>query len=234
MNWRLAPTIGLVAVLAPAMAHAQTNLDQGKSASQIFAAACAECHKAPRALANGRNSAALTDFLREHYTTSREQAAALAAYVLGGRGAEPLGTSAQGKGQKPAAERAERSTTPALEEPKPTKRQARQSKPDEAARTEAKSDAKPEVKPEIELGPGERPPTSATRGRRREPKPPLLPMEAAGVARAPAAVAEPAPSPPPGPEASPEPTPTPTPETSTPGDAASGENAPVPRDNIPD
>ena len=37
MNWRLAPTIGLVAVLAPAMAHGQTNLDQGKSASQIFA-----------------------------------------------------------------------------------------------------------------------------------------------------------------------------------------------------
>src|SRR5271170_1291816 len=93
----LAPAIGLLAVLAPAMACAQTNLDQGKSAAQIFAAACAECHKAPRPLANGRNSAALTDFLREHYTTSRDQAAALAAYVLGGRGAEPVGGTAQGK-----------------------------------------------------------------------------------------------------------------------------------------
>ena len=115
MNWRLAPTIGLVALLAPAMAHAQTNLDQGKSASQIFAAACVECHKAPRGLAKGRNSAALTDFLREHYTTSRTQAAALAAYVLGGRGAEPVGGAAQGKGQKPAAERADRGA-PAQEE----------------------------------------------------------------------------------------------------------------------
>ena len=100
MNWRLAPTIGLVAVLAPAMAHGQTNLDQGKSASQIFASACVECHKAPRGLAKGRNSAALTDFLREHYTTSRDQAAALAAYVLGGRGAEPVGGTAQGQGSK--------------------------------------------------------------------------------------------------------------------------------------
>ena len=149
MNWRLAPTIGLVAVLAPAMAHGQTNLDQGKSASQIFAAACVECHKAPRGLAKGRNSAALTDFLREHYTTSRDQAAALAAYVLGGRGAEPVGGTAQGKGPKPAAERAERGPPSGEEprEPKPTKRQARQSKPEEGTRTEAKSDAKPEVKP---------------------------------------------------------------------------------------
>ena len=59
-------------------------------------------------LGGRRNSAALTDFLREHYTTNRDQAAALAAYVLGGRGAEPVGGTAQGKGPKPAAERAER------------------------------------------------------------------------------------------------------------------------------
>ncbi len=228
MNWRFAPTIGLVAVLAPAVAHAQTNLDQGKSASQIFAAACSECHKAPRGLANGRNNAALTDFLREHYTTSRDQAAALAAYVLGGRGTEPVGAPAQGKGQKPAAERAEHEA-PTPEEAKPSKRQARPSKPDEAARTEAKSDAKPEVKPDIELGPGDRPPT--TRGRRREPKPPLSPMEPAGIARAPA-VTEPVPVAPPSEEA--KPAPTLMQETPTPGDAVSGENPPVPRDNIPD
>ncbi len=237
MNWRLAPTIGLVAMLAPAMALAQTNLDQGKSASQIFATACAECHKAPRGLANGKNAAALGDFLREHYTTSREQAAALAAYVLGGRGAEPLGGAGQGRGQKPAAERSEREA-PASEEPKPSKRQARQSKPEAAVRAEAKSDAKPEVKPDIELGPGDRPATSVTRGRHREPKP--LPMEPAGVAREPAGVArapaaaatEPALVVPPIEEA--KPASTPTPDTSTPGDAASGESVPVPRDNIPD
>jgi hypothetical protein len=229
VNWRLAPTIGLVAVLAPAMAYAQTNLDQGKSASQIFAAGCAECHKAPRGLANGKNAAAVADFLREHYTTSREQAAALAAYVLGGRGTEPVGAAAQGKGQKPAAERVERDA-PTPEEPKPSKRQARQAKPEDGARTEAKSDAKPEVKPETELGPGERPPTA--RGRRREPKPPLLQLDPPGVARAPAAAGtEPSVA---APSEQARPAPTPMQEAPTPGDAASGENAPVPRDNIPD
>ena len=41
-------------------------------------------------MANGKNRFALTEFLREHYTTSREQAAGLSAYVLGaGFGAKP-------------------------------------------------------------------------------------------------------------------------------------------------
>ena len=87
---RIGAVIGLVAGLSPAMAHAQTNLDQGKTAAQIFASDCAACHKPTRALANGKNRFALTEFLREHYTTSREQAAGLAAYVLGaGFGAKP-------------------------------------------------------------------------------------------------------------------------------------------------
>ena len=90
MTRRLAAVIGLVAGLGPAMAHAQTNIDQGKTPAQIFANDCAACHKPTRALANGKNRFALTEFLREHYTTSREQAAGLAAYVLGaGFGAKP-------------------------------------------------------------------------------------------------------------------------------------------------
>ena len=90
MTRRLAAVVGLVAGLGPAMAHAQTNLDQGKTPAQIFASDCAACHKPTRALAGGKNRFALTEFLREHYTTSREQAAGLAAYVLGtGFGAKP-------------------------------------------------------------------------------------------------------------------------------------------------
>ena len=85
MNRGFALTIGLLAALAPAMAHAQTNIDQGKSASQIFANACAECHKSASALRKGKSAAAVAEFLREHYTTGREQAASLAAYVAGGR-----------------------------------------------------------------------------------------------------------------------------------------------------
>ena len=76
-------TFALLAAFAPGIGHAQTNIDQGKSASQIFATACVDCHKAPRGLAAGKNSWALTQFLSGHYTTSRDQAAALAAYVIG-------------------------------------------------------------------------------------------------------------------------------------------------------
>jgi hypothetical protein len=76
-------TFALLAAFTPGMGRAQTNIDQGKSASQIFASACVDCHKAPHGLARGKNSWALTEFLSGHYTTSRDQAAALAAYVVG-------------------------------------------------------------------------------------------------------------------------------------------------------
>lgn len=248
-----APTIGLLAVIVPAIAHAQTNLDQGKSAAQIFAADCAECHKAARGLANGKNNATLTDFLREHYTTSREQAAALAAYVLGGRGSEPVGTAAQGRSAKPAPERASASA----EEPKPSKRQAPHgAKPEEAAHATAKLQRPEESgKPEDEASPSEVPsimapeprPASTSRSRHKEPKEPKESKESkAGPTEAPAAVAhEPAagvpdvapaetPSETPTREASPNPPPS---AAAAPADAASGESgetAPVPRDDIPD
>ena len=234
MNWRLAPMIGLVAVLAPAMAHAQTNLDQGKSASQIFAAACAECHKAPRAWLTAGIAPRSRIFCASTTRPAGNRRRRLPLTCSVAAAPSLLGLARRARAKSPPSNGPNVVQRPQSRSPSRPNAKRGHPRPDEAARTEAKSDAKPEVKPEVETGPGERPPTSATRGRRREPKPPLLPMEAPGVARAPAAVAEPAPSPPPGPEASPEPTPTPTPETSTPGDAASGESAPVPRDNIPD
>jgi hypothetical protein len=85
VNWGFALGIGFVAALAPATAQAQTNIDQGKSASQLFGNSCAECHKAPHALAKGKSTAAVAQFLNEHYTTGRDQAAALAIYVTSGR-----------------------------------------------------------------------------------------------------------------------------------------------------
>jgi len=121
---RLAAVVGLIAGLGPAMAHAQTNLDQGKTPAQIFASDCAACHKPTRALANGKNRFALTEFLREHYTTSREQAAGLAAYVLGaGFGAKPANEPAPPKTAKPEEE------TPGV--PRPPKPIDEASKPDE-------------------------------------------------------------------------------------------------------
>jgi hypothetical protein len=138
---RLAPAIVLLAALAPAMAHAQTNIDQGKTPVQIFASDCAVCHKAAHGLANGRNRLTLTRFLSEHYTASREQAAALAAYVLGAAGES--GTAAQGRGHKPGPNHA----MAPVEKPKPAARHGRRAaKPEEQAPAirHARRPAKPE------------------------------------------------------------------------------------------
>ena len=156
---RLVAMIGLFAGLVPAIGHAQTNIDQGKSPAQIFASDCGVCHKAARGLAGGKNNAALTDFLRQHYTTGREQAASLAAYVLRGGGGDTGGTTA---GQKPSGERAKASADakPNADEPKPAKPQGRQA-------------AKPETKPETgassttEVKRDEEPAATEEPGRRR-------------------------------------------------------------------
>ncbi len=243
--------IGVLAALAPARGHAQTNLDQGKSASQIFAAACVECHKAPGALAKGKSTATVAEFLREHYTTNRDQAASLAAYVTGGRDsiAQPV------PGKKAPPERAGASA----EGPKPDRHHDQKpSKPEEGTTANAKlrQPAEAEGKPKEEAsripgianpimrpepGAHDNRPATATRNRRKEPatsEPPISEpatsepaQEPAALAHAPA-VAEPlaARTERPSPEVAPTPTAAAPDEPSTPGEP--GE--PVPRDNVPD
>jgi len=71
------PWIAAAALSAAALpVHAQSNLDAGKSAAQIFSATCNACHRSPREL---KQSSA--GFLREHYTTGPREAAAMAAYL---------------------------------------------------------------------------------------------------------------------------------------------------------
>jgi hypothetical protein len=237
---RLVAIVGLFAGLVPAIGHAQTNIDQGKSPAQIFASDCGVCHKAARGLAGGKNNAALTDFLRQHYTTGREQAASLAAYVLRGGGGDTGSTTA---GQKPSAERAKASADakPTADEPKPAKPQGRQAakpetKPETgaASTTEVKRDEEPAATEE----PGRRPAsgrheTKSSRGRHKEQEAAPAPSVAHEPAAAPepsAVVAEPNPAASAEP-ANPEPSPT---TAAAPAEPASGDNAPVPRDNIPD
>jgi hypothetical protein len=57
------------------------NIDEGKSAQQLYAATCAACHKNPSTLAKGRFRATLVPFLQDHYTTSMGEAWALAGYL---------------------------------------------------------------------------------------------------------------------------------------------------------
>jgi len=109
---RFASAMTLLAALAPPAAYAQVNIDQGKAPAQIYDSDCAACHKTMRGLANGRSPPALTSFLSEHYTSSSKEAAALAAYVLGGGGG--VGTPAPAHAPKVKPE----PTTASAEEPR--------------------------------------------------------------------------------------------------------------------
>jgi hypothetical protein len=79
----LGPALGLVTLAVATSAGAQGNLDQGKSAAQLYASACASCHKSPQSVAKTKWFFGLQSFLREHYTSSSESAAILAAYLKG-------------------------------------------------------------------------------------------------------------------------------------------------------
>jgi hypothetical protein len=71
----------LIGCLAAASAQAE-NLDAGKSASQIFAGTCSECHKSSRGLLRKVPAGSLPGFLRQHYTTGGQMAAVLSAYLI--------------------------------------------------------------------------------------------------------------------------------------------------------
>lgn len=237
MAWRFAPLIGLVALLCPVLAKAQTNLDQGKSPSQIFANACVECHKEPHGLGKGRSASALTDFLREHYTTNGQQAAALAAYVLGGRSADTA-PATQGRGPKPAADRA------SVEEPKSNRHGGLFAKPEDRPRHNPAGQAASPAEEQPTIMRPVLTPTTTAHNRRKEKEsrtsaPTATTEPDAGTHAPAAAAAEPAPAsepardqgaPPPAAAAMPA-------AAATPAEAApaeSGENAPAPRDHIPD
>jgi len=79
-NWRGLLLLGAFCLFGGGAARAQ-NIDEGKSAQQLYAATCAACHKNPSALAKGRFRATLLPFLKDHYTTSTSEAWALASYL---------------------------------------------------------------------------------------------------------------------------------------------------------
>ena len=79
----LATVTLLIGDFTAAPAHAQsTNLEAGKSPSQIFAGTCTACHKSPRGLLRTVPAGSLPSFLRQHYTTSPEMAGLLSSYLI--------------------------------------------------------------------------------------------------------------------------------------------------------
>lgn len=74
--------VGLAFVALSGAANAQEDLDRGKTGAQLFASDCAICHKSPQRLHTDAGGLfGLSGFLREHYTSSRHAASAIAAYV---------------------------------------------------------------------------------------------------------------------------------------------------------
>jgi len=99
--------LGCLALVSASVAAAQGNLDQGKTAAQLYASACVTCHNSPPSVSKTRWFFGLESFLREHYTSSRESAAILAAYLDGqekARAGSQRGRLARHTGQaRPAA-----------------------------------------------------------------------------------------------------------------------------------
>jgi hypothetical protein len=218
--------VGLFAGLIPGLAHAQTSIDAGKSPGEIFQTVCTTCHKSARGLANGRGSSGLASFLAEHYTSGKDQAAQLAAYVMGAGGGEAAPATA---GRKPASD----SSRAATEEPKPS---PPRQKPEPSG---ASAKLQPPATEEPKQRPGDVPSIVQERGRkpapgRRDEQPatasrgkPGPEPEAKPVPPEPAHAAAEPPKPPVQESA-------PVPAAAAPANADAGDGAPVPRDNIPD
>ncbi len=94
--------IGVLVLVYAGAAGAQENLDHGKTAAQLFASDCAICHKSPQGLAKSGGLFGIEGFLRQHYTASRESAAAIASY-LRAAGEAPAGAAKKGTTTKRAA-----------------------------------------------------------------------------------------------------------------------------------
>ena len=76
----LALALGAMAALAGEAVHAES-LDEGKSATRIFADSCTTCHRSARGLAHGRFRLTLYLFLQQHYASNASSAWALASYL---------------------------------------------------------------------------------------------------------------------------------------------------------
>ena len=137
-SWMRVAVAGAGLLAAAGAASAQENLDAGKSGAQLYQSNCAICHKSAQALnKSGGGLFGLDSFLREHYTSSRESAAAISAY---------LNTVGGGPAQAHPVKKKAGTTKEAKPEAKDGKPDDK--KPDEKKPAEKKSDEKkPAEKP---------------------------------------------------------------------------------------
>ena len=132
LYWGLCLAVVISAAAAVNGAEAQETLGRGKTPAQTFASDCAVCHKSPQGLAKSASGLiGVEGFLREHYTSSRESAAALANYL---RSVGTAPGAARAKDQPKADEWAG---------PKPAEAKGADSKPDAAGGGAKPTDGRP-------------------------------------------------------------------------------------------
>jgi hypothetical protein len=170
LRLKIVAAVGFGALVAAGGAAAQDSLGQGKTPAQLFASDCASCHKSPQGLAKSGGLFGVQSFLRQHYTASKESAAAIAGYLEAvDRAAGPAPREARPKrakgDAKPAAGKKTEpakpgdAKTPDTKTPdaKPADSKAAEPKASEAKPTEAKP---AETKP-VETKPAETKPAEA-------------------------------------------------------------------------
>ena len=149
----LATVTLLIGCLAAGAAHAQaTNLEAGKSPSQIFAGTCNACHKSPRGLLKTVPASSLPGYLRQHYTTSSDMASVLSSYLVSNGATD---TRYQAK-QEPGKQGKDAKQEPKQEAGKPAgppdhiDRFGRRQRPATPAQEAGKPEVEPAAKPDAD------------------------------------------------------------------------------------
>jgi hypothetical protein len=149
----LATVTLLIGCLSAGAAHAQaTNLEAGKSPSQIFAGTCNACHKSPRGLLKTVPASSLPGFLRQHYTTSSDMASVLSSYLVSNGATD---TRYQAK-QEPGKQGKDAKQEPKQEAGKPAgppdhiDRFGHRQRPAAPAQEAAKPEVEPTAKPDAD------------------------------------------------------------------------------------
>jgi hypothetical protein len=104
--------IAIIAPLASTSSYAE-NLDEGKSASRLFADSCMGCHHSARGLVKGRFRLTLFWFLRQHYASNSSSAWALTSYL------ESIDDGPRGRSRTAAAKSPTPVTSTARNSPRP-------------------------------------------------------------------------------------------------------------------
>jgi outer membrane biosynthesis protein TonB len=144
--------LGFAVAFTAGRAAAQDNFDANKTPAQLFANDCSGCHKSPAGLSKVPGMFGVESFLREHYTASRQAAAAIAGYLKSVDAEQPAAPSKRGKSEpRRKADKKNETKPEAKTEAKPETRTEPKAEAKSEAKTEPKAESKPEAKPEAKV-----------------------------------------------------------------------------------